>query len=149
MPPVGTVVKPEFPTVNDDPFAPLVSPSPVPAAHETHSDDPFAPLPAAPTTNEKPAAPLAVEPTTKKIDMLAPGNDGRLPLREWTDNSGRFKVNAKLVLVLDGKVRLLKETGRTTTVALDRLSKDDRAYVAAAIERYGEDLAKLHQFASR
>jgi len=53
------------------------------------------------------------------------------------------------VLVLDGKVRLLKETGRTTTVVIDRLSKDDRAYVAAAIERYGEDLAKLHQLASR
>jgi hypothetical protein len=58
-------------------------------------------------------------------------------------------VKARLVLVLDGKVRLLKETGRTTTVTLERLSKDDRAYVAAAIERYGDDLAKLHQLASR
>jgi hypothetical protein len=135
--------------VGDDPFSPLVSPSPVPAATETHADDPFAPLPAAPTISEKPDVPLVVEPTKTKIDVLAPGNDGRLPLREWTDNSGQFKVKAKLVLVLDGKVRLLKETGRTTTVALERLSKDDRAYVAAAIERYGEDLAKLHQFASR
>jgi hypothetical protein len=148
-PPAGTVAKPEFPTVNDDPFTPLVSPSTVPAATETHADDPFAPLPTAPTTSEKPTEPLVTEPTAKKIDMLAAGADGRLPLREWTDNSGKFKVNAKLVLVLDGKVRLLKETGRTTTVALERLSKDDRAYVAAAIERYGEDLAKLHQFASR
>jgi hypothetical protein len=148
-PSTGTVAKPEFPTVNDDPFAPFISPSPEPAATETHSDDPFAPLPAAPTTSDRPADPLVVEPTTKKIDLLAPAADGRLPLRQWTDNSGKFNVRAKLVLVVEGKVRLLKETGRTTTVALERLSKDDRAYVAAAIERYGEDLAKLHQFASR
>jgi hypothetical protein len=148
-PPAGVVAKPEFPTVNDDPFTPLVSPSSVPAATETHADDPFAPLQPAPTTNSKPADPLVVEPTAKTIDMLAAGPDGRLPLREWTDNSGKFKVNAKLVLVLDGKVRLLKETGRTTTVVLERLSNDDRAYISAAIERYGEDLAKLHQFASR
>lgn len=143
--PATPVATPEFPAVIDDPFAPLVSPSPVPAKTEEHADDPFAPLP----TREQPAAPLVVEPTLKKSDLLAPGSDGRLPLRQWTDASGTFNVKAKLVLILDGKVRLLKETGRTTTVALEKLSKADQAYVAEAIERYGEDLAKLHQLASR
>jgi len=149
VPTTGSVAKPEFPNVNDDPFTPLTSPSPAPGAAETHGDDPFAPLPATPATSDKPADSLVIEPTLKKIDMLAPGADGRLPLREWTDDSGKFTVRAQLVLVLDGKVRLLKETGRTTTVALGRLSKDDRSYVAEAIQRYGEDLAKLHQLASR
>jgi SLA1 homology domain 1, SHD1 len=147
--PAPRVATPAFPTVSDDPFAPLVSPSPIPVTPENHSDDPFAPLPASPTTNDKPADPLVVEPTLKTIDLLAPGADGRLPLRPWTDNTGKFSVRAQLVLVLDGKVRLLKETGRTTTVGIERLSVDDRAYVAAATDRYGEDLAKLHQLAAR
>lgn len=147
--PAKPVATPDFPAVSDDPFAPIAAPSPVTPKLEDHSDDPFAPLPAAPAAPEKPEAPLVVEPTHKKIDLLAPGSDGRLPSRQWTDNSGKFNVKAKLVLILDGKVRLLKETGRTTTVAIDRLSKADQAYVAEAIQRYGEDLAKLHQLASR
>jgi hypothetical protein len=147
--PASPVATPDFPTVSDDPFAPIVAPSPVPMNTDNHADDPFAPLPTSPAANEKPAAPLVLEPTLKKLDMLTPGADGRLPLRQWTDDSGKFNVEAKLVLILDGKVRLLKETGRTTTVAIERLSKADRAYVAEAIERYGEDLAKLHQLASR
>jgi hypothetical protein len=143
------VATPEFPAVVDDPFAPVATPSPVAPKVEDHPDNPFAPLPAAPAREAKPEVPLVVEPTHKKNDLLTPGSDGRLPLRQWTDNSGKFNVKAKLVLVLDGKVRLLKETGRTTTVAIDRLSKADQAYVAEAIERYGEDLAKLHQLAAR
>lgn len=88
------------------------------------------------------------EPTLKLNDMYAPGADGHLPIRQWTDNSGQFRVQARLVLILDGKVRLLKETGRTTTVLLERLSTDDRAYVDEIIDRYGKDLARL-QLASR
>jgi hypothetical protein len=45
--------------------------------------------------------------------------------RLWTDNTGRYQVTAKLVVVLDGKVRLQKETGRFTTVSFDRLSTAD------------------------
>ena len=78
--------------------------------------------------------------------MLA--TDGRLPTRQWLDDSGTFKVQARLILILDGKVRLLKETGRTTTVAIERLSAADREYVAAIIERYGKDLTQLDQLAA-
>jgi hypothetical protein len=42
---------------------------------------------------------------------------------------------------MDGKVRILKETGRTTTVSLERLSAADRAYVEQLLVRYGSDLA--------
>jgi len=60
-----------------------------------------------------------------------------------------FRVQGRLVLILEGKVRLLKETGRTTTVPMERLSADDRAYVAGVIARYGSDLERLDQLAAR
>src|SRR4029079_12034227 len=90
VPTTGSVAKPEFPNVNDDPFKPLTSPSAAPGAAETQGDDPFAPLPATPATSDKPADSLVIEPTLKKIDMLAPGPDGRLPLREWPDERRHF-----------------------------------------------------------
>jgi hypothetical protein len=82
-------------------------------------------------------------------DPLRIAADGRLPLRQWQDDSGAFQVQARLILILDGKVRLLKETGRTTTVPMERLSGNDRAYVEAVIERYGKDLTKLGKVAAR
>ena len=42
-------------------------------------------------------------------------------------------------------MRLLKETGRTTTVATERLSPADREYVADVVARYGNDLSALDQ----
>jgi hypothetical protein len=50
-------------------------------------------------------------------------------LRLWTDNTGKHQVRARLVMVLDGKVRLEKETGRFTTVPFERLSLGDLAFV--------------------
>jgi hypothetical protein len=50
-------------------------------------------------------------------------------MRVWRDDSGDFEVRAKLVLILEGKVRLLKDTGKYTTVPLDRLSPADLTYV--------------------
>ena len=96
-----------------------------------------------------PSAPIAPEPTMKHIDPPSPAADGRLPLREWSDNSGQFRVQARLVLILDGKVRLLKATGRTTTVPTERLSAADHAYVDEVVARYGKDLANLDQLAAR
>jgi len=72
-----------------------------------------------------------------------------LPLRQWTDNSGQYQVQGRLILIMDGKVRLLKETGRTTTVPLDRLSTADRAYVERVVAQYGNDIAALALVAAR
>ncbi len=58
-------------------------------------------------------------------EPAAPANEMRL----WTDNTGNYTVMARLVVVLDGKVRLQKESGRFTTVPLERLSKPDLAFV--------------------
>ncbi|HEX4144003.1 MAG TPA: SHD1 domain-containing protein [Pirellulales bacterium] len=50
-------------------------------------------------------------------------------MRLWTDNTGKHQVRARLVMVLDGKIRLQKETGRFTTVPFERLSLGDLAFV--------------------
>ena len=117
---------------------------------QPQDDDPFAPLPQTPAPQPKAKPPIAAEPTKFPIaDALVPGADGRLPVREWIDNSGQFRVKARLVLILQGKVRLLKETGRTTTVPMDRLSSSDREYVSDIVARFGTDLTTLDQFAAR
>lgn len=146
--PGQAISPPAFAPVNDDPFAPLPAANRSPAVSQPDADDPFAPLkPAQPT---KSSAPIAAEPTTLKLaDALVPDASGRLPLRQWSDNSGQFRVQARLVLILDGKVRLLKESGRTTTVPTARLSAADQQYVAEVVSRYGSDLTKLDQLAAR
>ena len=51
-------------------------------------------------------------------------------MRHWTDNTGNYHVAARLVVILDGKVRLQKETGRFTTVPFERLSQEDLEFVS-------------------
>jgi SLA1 homology domain 1, SHD1 len=148
--PADAVKTPAFPPVDDDPFAVRPTPATVPTPAPPQDDDPFAPLPQTPAPQPKAKPPIAAEPTKLPIaDSLGPGADGRLPVREWIDNSGQFRVKARLVLILDGKVRLLKETGRTTTVLMERLSAADREYVSDVVARFGIDLTKLDQFAAR
>ncbi len=50
-------------------------------------------------------------------------------MRDWTDNTGKYHVRAKLVRIGQGHVRLLKETGKYTTVPFNRLSAGDLAFV--------------------
>jgi hypothetical protein len=52
-------------------------------------------------------------------------------MRVWTDNTGKFRVNARLVVVGPKHVRLLKDNGRFTTVPFSRLSQSDLAFVHA------------------
>jgi hypothetical protein len=161
---------PSFPAVDDDPFAPprpasppsppavtpTITPSsevdtstsnepPRPAAPPARpapeEDDPFAPVkPRADRTPPPDAAPTATPARRDTHSDLARNADGQLPLRNWVDDTGQFRVQARLVQVLDGRVRLLKTTGRTTTVPLTRLSPADRTYVAEALARYGQQL---------
>jgi hypothetical protein len=49
--------------------------------------------------------------------------------RRWRDNTGAYEVEARLIIIYPDKVRLRKENGRTTTVAMRRLSDFDQAYV--------------------
>jgi hypothetical protein len=104
--------------------------------------------------NSKPVAPaetVAAPQTVPAPEAVAPPQaiaaqpvEAAAEMRLWTDNTGKFQVRARLVKVLDGKVQLLKETGRTTTVPLDRLSAADLAFV----ERQAEALVQTEPKAS-
>ncbi len=49
--------------------------------------------------------------------------------RTWTDSTGVFSLEAELVEVTDGKVRLKKADGKIVSLALDRLSEADREFL--------------------
>jgi hypothetical protein len=51
--------------------------------------------------------------------------------REWTDTTGKFKIEAELVAVRNGKVILEKADGTVITVPLDKLSANDQAFLKA------------------
>lgn len=50
--------------------------------------------------------------------------------RTWSDRSGKFKVEAELLGVTEGKVQLKRKDGQTVEVPLDRLSDEDQKFVA-------------------
>jgi hypothetical protein len=51
--------------------------------------------------------------------------------RIWTDRTGKFKTEAEMVKVVDGKVHLKKADGKLMEVPFARLSKTDQEYVAS------------------
>ena len=53
-----------------------------------------------------------------------------MPTRTWNDSTGAFGVEAQLLGVDDGKVRLKKADGKTVAIPLDRLSKEDQDFLA-------------------
>lgn len=57
-----------------------------------------------------------------------------LDAREWTDSSGKYRVEAELVVVKDGKVYLEKATGRIVGVPLTRMSKEDLRHLLSLPE---------------
>jgi hypothetical protein len=112
----------------DDLFgAPAKPATPAPAAPEA----PAAPAPAAP------AKPAADDPFADPFKISA---DGQLPVRMWSDNTGTFQVEGRLIAILPDHVRLLKSNGRTTTVPKRRLSDADSTYVEEAAARHGASL---------
>jgi hypothetical protein len=124
----------------DDPFAPTPAatpPKPTTPPAPAVDDDPFAPGPAAPPSAPKPATPAA---PAVDDDPFKISTEGKLAVREWVDDSGTFRIRGRLIAVLDGKVRILKDTGRTTTVPMERLSSADREYVNELVTRYGSEL---------
>jgi hypothetical protein len=58
-----------------------------------------------------------------------------LTAREWTDASGKFRVEAELVAVKNGKVFLEKADGSAVSVPLERLSELDRKFLQSITEK--------------
>ena len=50
-------------------------------------------------------------------------------IRKWSDKSGKFEVEAKLLKHEGGNVQLLKKDGRAITVPVTALSDDDQKYL--------------------
>src|SRR5262245_30166152 len=61
------------------------------------------------------------------LGVFSAGADGR----EWTDASGKFRIEAELVAVRNGKVILEKADGSVITVPLDKLSTADQEFLKA------------------
>lgn len=68
-------------------------------------------------------------------------------MRSWKDNTGTFEVEGRLIGIGPDHVRLLKPSGKTTTVPKRRLSQDDAQYVEEAAARHGNSL--IGQVAAR
>lgn len=77
---------------------------------------------------DKPSTSASLDAKQADIEGPADGEESS-PMRLWTDNTGKYQVRARLVVVGDRYVRLLKETGKTTTVPFSRLSGSDLAFV--------------------
>ena len=66
---------------------------------------------------------------------VAPAASG---LRTWSDTTGKFRIEAELVSVEEGKVNLKKKDGEVVSVPLAKLSKADQEFVAKAESRSGD-----------
>jgi hypothetical protein len=73
---------------------------------------------------------LALAPTALRAEM-----------RTWTDDTGRFSIEAEFIEVLEGKVRLKKADGQIISLPLAKLSTDDQAFLRELMRdrREGED----------
>jgi hypothetical protein len=81
----------------------------------------------------EPAAPPAVEnpfgnPSSGDRASVEPADS----IRVWTDVTGKHQVRGRMykIFLAEQKVRILKETGKFTTVPFDKLSDSDRTFVA-------------------
>jgi hypothetical protein len=88
-------------------------------------------LPAAEPPQPEPAKddPFAAPPGPRLSESKPEPAD---TMRVWTDVTGKHEVRGQMkqILIAQGKVRILKETGKFTTVPLAKLSEGDRLFVA-------------------
>ena len=49
--------------------------------------------------------------------------------RTWSDSTGRFKIDAKLVCADDSEISLLKSDGKQVTIPLEKMSEADQTFI--------------------
>lgn len=104
-----------------------------------------------PAEEEKPVEDVSDDDLFGKADAILglPGGLASGENRHWVDNTGNFSCDGRLLRFVDGKVQILKATGRTTTVPLARLSKGDLEFVnRQAMAQKAESLSKTAQVSS-
>jgi hypothetical protein len=67
-----------------------------------------------------------------KADKPAPEKPRRDVMRVWTDSTGKFQIEAKLVGVEGGKAKLAKPDGTVIHVPIDKLSEADRKFIESS-----------------
>jgi hypothetical protein len=130
----------EEPAIDEAPSTPAEEPAAEPAAEpssQPSDEDLFGPpAEGEPAEEEQPAE--EEKPAEESTDDLFGNTDAILELpgglasraiRHWVDNTGNFSCTGRLLRTIDGKVQLLKDNGRTTTVPLARLSQADLEFV--------------------
>jgi hypothetical protein len=125
--------KPELP-----PITPPSSPAPPalpPVAAPKAAEPPAATAPKPPALDALPPLTPPTKPNEtkppipeKKDDPFGTRNDLKT-LRQWTDASGKYHIEARFVSYQDGTVRLQKADGRYYRVKYDRLCADDQDFV--------------------
>lgn len=53
----------------------------------------------------------------------------RAETRTWTDSTGKFKIEADFLEIVEGQVKLQRPDGKKVSLPLAKLSKDDQAYL--------------------
>ena len=125
---------PEEPATDSAPATPAED-----ATSEPSGDDLFAPETeeATPPAEDETTPPAEEREKESDDDLFGdsgailrmPGGLASSDLRQWVDNTGRYSCRGRLIRVLEGKVQLRKENGRTTTVSFGRLCQADLEFV--------------------
>ena len=71
------------------------------------------------------------------------------PVRTWTDSTGKYTVEAELLDVDNGKVRLKKNDGSVVTVPLVKMSAGDRAFLQQRMQERKDEAGEIFQRALR
>jgi hypothetical protein len=72
------------------------------------------------------------EPGSGDGETAKPKAKDRAVMRTWTDTTGSFHVEAKLIGVKDGKAQLQRSSGQVINVPLAKLSDDDKKFIGDA-----------------
>jgi hypothetical protein len=75
------------------------------------------------------------------LETIVPA-DNPSDARVWTDHTGQFQVQSRLLKVEDHSVHLQRDDGRVIQVPLARLSEADRAYVAQRLSHTAATVSK-------
>ena len=143
----------DFDSMFDEPEAGTEQPA---ESTEEAADDSFDNMFDEPMEETEEPAPATEEPAEESDDfddlfgkadvpagLLVAGGLQSNELRRWTDNTGRYHCQARLVSLSPGEVVIEKHDGTVKRVELRRLSQDDVRFV------YGQVVAQREHIANR
>jgi hypothetical protein len=88
---------------------------------------PTAVRPAEPVTSQEPTESAPVDSEPMEIEPIV--EPSQHPPRQWTDQTGKFKVTATFVSFANGVVSIRKEDGTVIKIPATKLSDADRSYI--------------------